>query len=124
MTSSLGGRIKSSKTKELEFNGLYTFQIFVFLANRKCSKATQNYSVHIYIQFVLLKGFPSCKYIIKQIFLIVTAQQQAAWSMIVDIPRTRINNTNCVNQAILAGTLTGVQGDIRCKVLATLFTVK
>ena len=28
------------------------------------------------------------------------------------------------NQVILAGTLTGVQGDIRCKVLATLSTVK
>ena len=27
-------------------------------------------------------------------------------------------------QAILAGTLTGVQGDIRCKVLAALSTVK
>ena len=27
-------------------------------------------------------------------------------------------------QVILAGTLTGVQGDIRCKVLAALFTVK
>ena len=28
------------------------------------------------------------------------------------------------NQAILAGTLTGVQGDIRCKALAALSTVK
>ena len=27
-------------------------------------------------------------------------------------------------QVILAGTLTGVQGDTRCKVLAVLFTVK
>ena len=30
----------------------------------------------------------------------------------------------CPVQVILAGTLTGVQGDIRCKVLAVLSTVK
>ena len=31
---------------------------------------------------------------------------------------------NCPDQVILAGTLTGIQGDIRRKVLAALSTVK
>ena len=34
------------------------------------------------------------------------------------------NQLNPVLQVILAGTLTGVQGHIRCKVLAALSTVK
>ena len=33
-------------------------------------------------------------------------------------------NLPMIYQVILAGTLTGVQGDIRCKVLAALSTVK
>ena len=33
-------------------------------------------------------------------------------------------SSRVTNQVILVGTLTGVQGDIRCKVLATLATVK
>ena len=46
-----------------------------------------------------------------------------------DIPKTEMDNPNAVKfvdvvQVILARTLTGIQGDIRSKVLATLSKVK